>query len=82
MLNSKPVSVNKHDPIGPVRDIVSKSVANLRNISSRKTQSVVNSAGQQQMITVTTNYHAVQRGFEGGHKVQNWLEAASDTDNG
>ena len=35
MLNSKSVSVNKHDPTGPVGTIVSKSVvAILRNISS------------------------------------------------
>jgi len=40
MFSSKPALANKHDPAGPVRTIVSKSVANLRNIPVKQNLSV------------------------------------------
>jgi len=52
MLNSSPVSVNKHDPTGPVRTIVSKSAVNLRNILFKRIQSEANRTDRQQSIAV------------------------------
>jgi hypothetical protein len=69
MLSSKPVSANKHDPTGPVGTIVSKSVANLRNISSGQIQSVANRTDRQQLIAFAAYSCAAQRGFEDGYEV-------------
>jgi len=68
MLNNKPVSANKHDPTGPVRAIVSKSVANLRNISFGQIQSVANRTVRQRLIAVAAYYRAAQRSFEDGYE--------------
>ena len=78
MVNSKPVSVNKHSPTGPVRTIVSKSVVNLRNIPNKQIQSVANRTDRQQLIAVAAYYLAAQRSFEDGHEVQDWLEAEAE----
>ena len=61
MVNSKPFSVNKNDPIGPVETIVSKSVANLRNIPTKQILSTANRTDWQQLITVAVFYRAAQR---------------------
>jgi hypothetical protein len=83
MLNSKSVSVNKHDPTGPVGTIVSKSVvANLRIISSGQIQGAANRTDRQQLVTVTAYYRPAQRSFEDGHEIQDWLEAEAETDSG
>ena len=61
MVNSKPVSVSKLDPTGPVWVIVSKSVANLRNIPTKQKLSVANnSSGSYLIIGVATYYHAAK----------------------
>jgi hypothetical protein len=69
MVNSKPVSANKNDPTGPVGTIVSKSVANLRNIPTKQIQSAANRTDRQQLIAVATYYRAAQRSFEDGYEV-------------
>jgi hypothetical protein len=68
MLNNKPVSANKHDPAGPVRTIVSKSVANLRSIPIRQKLSMTNSHDRLRQIAVAT-YRVAQRSFEDGYEV-------------
>ena len=80
MLNSRPVSVNKHDPTGPVRAIVSKSAVNLRNILSKQIQSEANRTDRQQSIAVAI-YRAIQRDFEGGYR-GDWLKARAEIDYG
>ncbi len=69
MVNSKPVSVSKLDPTGPVWVIVSKSVATLKNIPTKQKLSVANnSSGSYSIIAVATYYHAAKRGFECGYE--------------
>ncbi len=83
MLNSKPFSAIKNDPTGSVGTIVSKSAANLRNISSGQMQSVANRKDRQQLIAVAAYYRATQRSFEDGYEeLQGWLEAETETDSG
>ncbi len=77
MLNSKPFSANKNDPAGPVGTIVSKSAANLRNISSGQMQSVANRADRQQLIAVAAYYRAAQRSFEDGYEVTRLVRSRS-----
>lgn len=78
MLNSSSVSVNKHDPTGPVRTIVSKSAVNLGNILFKRIQSEANKTDRQQSIAVAT-YRAVQHGFEGGYR-GDWIKARAEID--
>lgn len=80
MVNNRPVSANKNDPIGPVESIVSKSVANLRNILTKQIQSTINRTDWQQLIAVAAFYRAAQRSFEDGLKVQGWLEAEAEAE--
>ena len=68
MLNSKPVSANKHDPAGPVGTIVSNSVANLRNIPVKQKLSVTNSQQRRIWQITVAIYRTVQCGSEGGHE--------------
>ena len=69
MVNRSPISANKNDPIGPVESIVSKSVANLRNIPTKQIQSTANRTDWQQLIAVAAYYRAAQRSFEDGCEV-------------
>jgi len=77
MLNSKPVSVNKNDPIGPVETIVSKSVANLRHIPIKQILSTANRTDRQKLITVAAFYRAAQRSFEDGYEVTGLIRSSS-----
>lgn len=70
MLSSKSVSANKHDPTGPVRTIVSKSVVNLRNIPvKQKTKWDKQPENRLRQIAVAAYYRAAQRSFEDGYEV-------------
>ena len=60
MLSSKSVSANKHDPTGPVRTIVSKSVVNLRDIPvKQKTKWDKQPENRLRQIAVAAYYRAL-----------------------
>lgn len=78
MLSSKSVSANKHDPTGPVRTIVSKSVVNLRNIPiKQKTKCDKQPEDRPRQIAVAAYYRAAQRSFEDGYEVTGLVRGRS-----
>jgi hypothetical protein len=77
MVNSKPFSANKNDPIGPVGTIVSRSVANLRNIPTKQIQSTANRTDRQKLISVAAYYRATQRSFEDGYEVTGLIRGSN-----
>jgi len=79
-MSSKHITASKHDPAGPAKTIVSKSVANLRSIPTKQAQSVADSLDRQQLIAIAAYYRAARRGFEGGYEAQDWLEAEAEID--
>jgi len=83
MLSSKSVSANKHDPTGPVRTIVSKSVVNLRNIPIKQKLSVINSQrivfGRSLLPLIIALLSVALRMTE---ELQDWLEAEAEADSG
>ncbi len=77
-MSSKPITASKHDPAGPAETIVRKSVANLRSIPTKQTQSVANRLNRQQLIAIASYNRAARRSFEGGYEEQDWLEAEAE----
>ena len=71
MVNSRSVSANKNDPIGPVGTIVSKSVVNLRNIPvKQKTKWDKQPENRLRQIAVAAYYRACSAySFEDGYEV-------------
>lgn len=55
---SNSIIANKHDPAGPAEIIVSRSVANLRNISPNQIQKVINWPNCQEQIATAAYYRA------------------------
>lgn len=79
-MSSKCITASKHDPAGPAKVIVSKSVANLRSIPTEQAESVANRLDRQKLVAIAAYYRAARRGFDGGYEVQDWLEAEAEAE--
>ena len=73
-MSSKRITACKHDPAGPAKVIVSKSVANLRSIPTKiptkQAESVANRLDRRKLVAIAAYYRAARRGFDGGYEVQ------------
>ena len=75
MMANKLNSTIQSDPTEVSGVILNKVVKNLREDSTKQSQSETNESDRQQKIATAAYYRAARRGFEGGHEMQDWLEA-------
>jgi len=55
-MSSKPITASKHDPAGPAEIIVSKSVANLRSVPTKKAPCLADKLDRLRRIATAAYY--------------------------
>lgn len=76
-MSGKRIKISKHGPFGPAENIVRKSVANLKRISTKQVPYLTDKLDRKRRIAAAY-YRSKRRGFNGGDKINDWLEVEID----
>lgn len=77
IMSGKRIKTSKHGPVGPAENIVRKSVANLKRISTKQAPYLTDKLDRKRRIAAAY-YRSKRRGFNGGDKIKDWLEIEID----
>ncbi len=72
-MSGKRIKASKQGPVGPAENIVRKSVANLKRISTKQVPNLTDKLDRKRRITAAYS-RSKRRGFNGGDKINDWLE--------
>ena len=81
-MTSKSISVKKYDSGNLAAEVISsKSLANLRSVSTKRASYLTDKLDRQRRIATAAYYRAEKRGFIGGNELQDWLNAEAEIEN-
>lgn len=76
-MSGKRITTSIHGPVGPTENIVKKSAANLKSISTKQAPNLTDKLDRKRRIAAL-RYRSKRRGFNDGDEIQDWQEVELD----